>query len=291
MVIRNRESTSMRAIQGEDIRRFRRDGFVKGPCVLPPRSLDAARRAVDAIIAGTSVGMNRVLQLRRRRGDPSSQVHVVGAWRAEPALAELAHSATIIDWVQPLMDTYAVRLFRDNVVVKPPESGGTVPWHQDYAHWAHTTPAAHITCWVALDDATTESGCLHYFEASHKGPLLPRLDDSDNFESTFERLSSLTTSAVPVEVPAGHCVFHHCMTVHGSFQNATKVIRRAAAFTYMHPETRSLERRPAIPCGSVFSEGELIEGDLFPLLSAAVPIQSAGYDRTLRPAGPSVITK
>ena len=26
-------------------------------------------------------------------------------------------------------------------------------WHQDYSYWTRTTPLAHLTCWIGLDDS------------------------------------------------------------------------------------------------------------------------------------------
>ena len=46
-------------------------------------------------------------------------------------------------------------------------------WHQDYSYWTRTKPIAHLTCWIALDDASEENGCLHYIPGSHRWPLLP----------------------------------------------------------------------------------------------------------------------
>ena len=32
---------------------------------------------------------------------------------------------------------------------------------------------AHLTCWIALDEAKTDNGCLHYIPGSHQWDLLP----------------------------------------------------------------------------------------------------------------------
>jgi len=31
-----------------------------------------------------------------------------------------------------------------------------VAWHQDYSYWTRTQPVAHLSCWIGLDDATSE---------------------------------------------------------------------------------------------------------------------------------------
>src|SRR5918997_478613 len=83
----------------------------------------------------------------------------------------------------PLTDLFAapaaqllggpVRFWHDQLFCKPARHGGVVAWHQDYSYWTRTTPLAHLTCWVGLDDATRENGCVHYVPGSHLWPDLP----------------------------------------------------------------------------------------------------------------------
>jgi ectoine hydroxylase-related dioxygenase (phytanoyl-CoA dioxygenase family) len=250
-------------------RSFRRDGFVRGPIVLAGERLDDVRRAVDRLLRADE---ERVLVLRRDRQGPASQVHIVGASRVEPALQGLATDPLVVGVACTLMGTPSVRLFRDQLFVKAPFSPAPVPWHQDYSDWTHTTPPSHITCWIALDDATAANGCMHYVRGSHQGPLLPKIARTDTMESAFERLppeSRAAFAAEPVPVAAGGCVFHHCLTIHASHGNETALPRRAVAITYMDPQTRSAsDTRPPLPKAPVFPEGALLEGPLFPELRA-----------------------
>lgn len=47
----------------------------------------------------------------------------------------------------------------------------------------------HLTCWIGLDDATTENGCLNYVPGSHKWGLLERLELGGEMDAIFEQLS------------------------------------------------------------------------------------------------------
>src|ERR687894_820282 len=66
-----------------------------------------------------------------------------------------------------------VRFWHDQLFCKPARHGGVVAWHQDYSYWTRTTPLAHLSCWIGLDDSTRENGCLHYVPGSHLWPDLP----------------------------------------------------------------------------------------------------------------------
>lgn len=251
---------------------FDRDGFVRGPAVLAGERLTQAREALERIVSGRCERESELLMIRRDRAGASAQVHVVGAWRAEPALRDLAFDPLIVRLVCGLLGTPSVRLFRDQLFVKAPRSGTTVPWHQDYSDWTHTAPARHVTCWVALDDATAANGCLSYVQGSHRGPLLPKITRADDLDTAFARLPTPMRASFaprPVPVPAGACVLHHCLTVHGSTGNDTATTRRAVAIAYMHPDTRSTsaERGP-LPGVAPLPVGARLDGALFPELAA-----------------------
>jgi ectoine hydroxylase-related dioxygenase (phytanoyl-CoA dioxygenase family) len=253
----------------DDVRQFAADGFVRGPQLLSGAALGAARAALDRVVNRTSPGMADLFAYRSDGEGQTLRVLVVGTWRAEPAIRDLAFDPRVYGAAAALMGIDRVRLFRDQLFFKPALSSGAIPWHQDYSDWVHTTPPSHITCWIALDDATLESGCLHYAPGRPGSIVLPRIHRADTMEAAFERLpremrESFQPLALPV--PAGGCVFHHCLTVHASYGNRTPRPRRAIAITYMHPETRSRGAHPSVPAGPIFAEGERLEGALFPLL-------------------------
>lgn len=253
------------------ISRYESDGFMLGPTVLRGERLTSARLAVDRILSGRSEQQRELLMFRRDQAATNAQVHVVGAWRAEPALRQLAFDPSIVRLACTLIGTVSVRLFRDQLFAKEPHSRAVVPWHQDYSDWTHTTPPSHVTCWVALDDASEENGCLIYLPGSHRGSLLPKITRDDDMASAFQRLPlemRENLSPQPVPVAAGGCILHHCMTVHASAGNDTPTARRAVALTYMHPDTRSANaQRAPLPGLSPVAVGDHLEGPLFPELT------------------------
>jgi len=60
----------------------------------------------------------------------------------------------------------------DSLVVKLPDSGVAIPWHQDPPYegsdgLAHTFGIPNFDCDIYLDDATTENGCLYGLAGYH----------------------------------------------------------------------------------------------------------------------------
>jgi ectoine hydroxylase-related dioxygenase (phytanoyl-CoA dioxygenase family) len=135
--------------------------------------------------------------------------------------------------------------------------------------WTRTVAMQHLTCWVGLDDATTENGCLHYIPKSHKWGLLDKTELSGDMEGLFRSLSEeqkAEFNLVPIELKKGYATFHHPLMVHGSYKNNSLYSRRAFVLNVFVDGTLSntneelLNGVPAIP------KGEKIEGKFFPLL-------------------------
>ena len=71
---------------------------------------------------------------------------------------------TIVPIVAELMHTDTVRVWHDQIQVKPPRIGGPTIWHQDHPYWPVIQPADLVSAWVALEDATIENGCMSMIE-------------------------------------------------------------------------------------------------------------------------------
>jgi len=79
-------------------------------------------------------------------------------------------------------------------------------WHQD-EFFIPTRDRSLAAAWIALDDATTENGCLWVLPGSHRpGVIYPDRDQEDpRFDCTVEAYDFpyQDTDAVPVQVAAG----------------------------------------------------------------------------------------
>ena len=119
-----------------------------------------------------------------------------------------------------------------HMIRKPALVGEALPWHQDEAYWDPALIYRALGCWLPLDDATVENGCMSYIPGSHRSEVLPHRHVGDD-----PRVHALFTSpahadlaqAVPVPLPAGGAVFHHSRAVHSSGPNRTDKARRAYA--------------------------------------------------------------
>lgn len=110
-------------------------------------------------------------------------------------------------------------------------------WHQD-EYFIPTRDRSLTGAWLALDDATTENGCLWVLPGSHRsGVLYPQRQHNDRrFDCTGEayQFPYNDDQAVPVEVKAGAIVFFNGYLLHRSLPNrASSGYRRTLVNHYM----------------------------------------------------------
>ncbi len=250
---------------------YREHGYLAGIRMLDDAQLDVLRRELAELVDPAHPGHDLFYEFNANESADPDQIlfHALGAWRITPGLHDLLWNPAFVVAAAQLLDG-PVRFWHDQIFYKPAQHGGVVIWHQDYSYWTRTTPVAHTSCWIGLDDSTRENGCVHYVPGSHRWPLLPRTSFANQMDVV---LGSLTPeqreqfNPVPIELKAGECSFHHPLMVHGSYANRTARPRRAVVINAFRDGVVSasnaplLEGVPAIPAGSK------IEGQFFPLLS------------------------
>jgi ectoine hydroxylase-related dioxygenase (phytanoyl-CoA dioxygenase family) len=202
--------------------------------------------------------------------DPSRVLfHALGAWRIEPGFHDLLWNPRLTLAASQLLGG-AVRFWHDQLFCKPAKHGGVVAWHQDYSYWTRTTPLAHLTCWMGLDDSTQENGCLHYLPGSHRWDLLPIMGLAGDMEAIRSSVSDEQWQQfqhpVAVELKAGECSFHHPRMVHGSFANRADRPRRAAVINVVRDGVCSASDEPLLTGVPPIPNGQPLGGQFFPLL-------------------------
>jgi phytanoyl-CoA hydroxylase len=151
----------------------------------------------------------------------------------------IASSPDILDIVSELTGGgQSIMLYSDQVFLKPAFCGSEKPLHQDNSYFKVTPNSTGVTCWMAIDDATLENGCMHYMPGTHKLGLVnhkaikdtPHLVPDVDFKLPDE---------VAVPIPAGACIFHHLLCMHSSKANKSPNPRRAWALHYANRSAQS----------------------------------------------------
>jgi ectoine hydroxylase-related dioxygenase (phytanoyl-CoA dioxygenase family) len=152
-----------------------------------------------------------------------------------------------------------------HMIRKPAITGGPLPWHQDEAYWDPAFDYVALGCWMPLDPATVESGCMSFIPGSHRGDVRKHRHLGDDPAVHALVVEDVDTSAgVPVPVEAGGAVFHHCRILHCSGANRSTRVRRAYANEWqLEPVRRetALPERPWITEGKLAWEHRAIKGE------------------------------
>jgi len=266
----SQQSDSYR-LTDEQVNFYRQNGYLAGVKILNDEQLDVLRAELSDLVDPEHPGHELFYEFHANESADPGQLlfHALGAWRIKPALHDLPwHPAFVVRAEQLLGGP--VRFWHDQIFYKPARHGGVVIWHQDYSYWTRTTPVAHISCWIGLDDSTLANGCLHYVPGSHRWPLLPRASFANHMDAIVDSLGPEQRAEfkpVAIELKAGECSFHHPMMVHGSYANETAVPRRAVVINAFRDGVVSASDEPLLEGVPVIASGQKIEGQFFPLLS------------------------
>ena len=202
--------------------------------------------------------------------DPNAVLfHALGAWRITSGFHDVIWNPAFVMAASQLFGNKAVRFWHDQLFCKPAHHGGVVAWHQDYSYWTRTGPIQHLTCWVALDDASKANGCLYYVPKSQNWGLLDKPDLAGDMEGLMQYLTDqqkIEFKPVPIELKKGYATFHHPLMVHGSYENKSAQTRRAFVLNVFADGTASNTDEVLLQGVPVIQSGHKMEGQFFPLI-------------------------
>jgi phytanoyl-CoA hydroxylase len=161
-----------------------------------------------------------------------------------PALESLVGS---LEYRRPL-------LVQSMYIFKQPRIGGEVTCHQD-ATFLYTEPLSVTGLWFALEDATTENGCLWALAGGHRLGLKSRFLRAEGGGTRFETYDDTpwpTEGLAPLEVKKGALVLLHGLLPHLSRANRSPRSRHAYTLHVIeagarYPDDNWLRRAPDMP--------------------------------------------
>lgn len=173
----------------------------------------------------------------------------------DPVFAEFSKTPS----VQQLVESLGIRdplLVQSMYIFKQPQIGGEVTWHQDSA-FLYTEPNDMAGLWFALEDATTENGCLWVIPGGHTEGLKSRWRrDSDGgggmgFE-VFDPTPYPEDRLEPLEVSKGTLIVLHGLLPHKSLANRSAKSRHAYTLhaigrNSLYPADNWLQRPAEMP--------------------------------------------
>ncbi len=270
------EAWKQYALSEEQISFYKENGFVSGIKILEEHQIEQLKTELDDLVTDLPEEKKALFyHYNSNESEDQSKVlfHALGAWRVSPAFHDLLWAPAFrMAAYQLIGSTY--RHFHDQLFCKPAKHGGVVAWHQDFSYWTWTKPNNHLTCWIGLDDANEENGCLYFVPGSHKWGLLPITGLTGDMDAvrkvlTLEQNKAMDNKFANV-LKKGYASFHNPVCMHGSYANDSEQQRRAVVLNVMADGTMSnvdaLERQEDLKGFPVFPQNEKMDGAFYPIL-------------------------
>lgn len=148
-------------------------------------------------------------------------------------------------------------LLQSMYIFKQPNIGGEVTCHQD-STFLYTDPIDIVGLWFALEDATTENGCLWAIPGGQRQGLKSRWVRAPEGGMKFEIFDAEPwpeDQLVPLEVTKGSLILLNGLLPHRSFENRSTRSRHAYTLHLIgpnahYPEDNWLQRNVTMPLRS-----------------------------------------
>ena len=227
-------------LSADEVAAFVDDGLVTPRYQLSDSLYERAKAAVDEMIDGLAPVDSEfalVAHLPQRPG-------VAGGSPGGEKVFRVAIDPEILDLVEAVLGPDLI-LWGSSLFAKPAGVGKRVQWHQD-SNWWPMKPMVTATVWIAIDEASPDNGCLRYIPGSHRWPVLPHADQTEDglLGDCIER--SVLEGALPRDIvlKPGHFSIHQANLVHGSEPNRSSRRRAGLVLRYM-PATALFDRSDA----------------------------------------------
>lgn len=232
-------------ISAEHIRQFHEDGFFILHDAIAPPLLELLQAECAHFVAREDAKMDAlgvdVLDITHR----DKRYHASFCIRDRPILGTFVFGALMEATCRALLGPDAF-LFYDQFVVKGPEAGMKLAWHQDSGYVnavdGDVGHRRYITCWCPLDDVSEENGTVFLLPQGDSGirDAVPhRHDPVSNDWVGYDG----PLQGVPVRAKAGAIAVFSSVAMHSSGPNLTPRLRRAYLAQYSPEPVLTADRR------------------------------------------------
>lgn len=226
----------------EQIAAYYRDGYVVVEDLISPEEVEAlGGRLREYTHGGRSPdGLRFQIEPRVQRGEmavdhPGDSIRKIdGLVENDDLFQQLGLNDNIVGIIEQILGP-DLKMFRNALLLKPPEVGSQKGMHQDSPYWP-IEPMDLCSCWFALDDATPENGCMGVLPGGHNRGALPHVRVTDDFVVDEAHYSFDDMVLAPIR--AGGGLFFHSLIPHYTAPNLSNHWRRAIALSYMSARSR-----------------------------------------------------
>ncbi|MHA4895234.1 phytanoyl-CoA dioxygenase family protein [Pedobacter sp. PWIIR3] len=226
----------------DNIRFYQENGYLVADGLLNLEEVAELKSETAAIFRGKRGLIDGLLHIREDCTDQEALEKYVAIHfphKISPLIKEYLYHTKIVDVLKKIVSPN-LKCMQSMLFVKAPGKAGQ-SWHQD-EYYIPTRDKSLTGVWIAIDDATTENGCLWIIPGSNQsGYMMKRvLSDSSEYADvdTVDVSTYHEEDIIPVEVKKGSVVFFNGYTLHSSRRNKTTAeFRTALVNHYMSAES------------------------------------------------------
>lgn len=229
-------------INTEQVQFFHDNGYLVIEDIISAGEVETYRNIYDQFLDGSiDTGSNRS-DLGAGLGDNKQTENITQImWPSDfvPEFLSMPYHQKALSVAKQLMGN-DIEMDFDMLINKAPFSNTPTPWHQDAAYWINMPDRRAASCWLALDKAVRDNGCMWYAAGSHLKELRPHRFAGK--EGGALQCDATEEEGVFIEIEPGSCVLHHGGTLHYSRGNSTASDRRAFIVNFRPLAMIELER-------------------------------------------------
>lgn len=237
-------------VREDDKRAFARDGYVHLRGVLSADEVDEIEAVYERFLRGEIAVAGKDfndMTTGEHGTDPAGYaiVNVMVPRRYFPEWRGNVFERRAASIAEQLCGVGMVIDFDQLLAKQPGRDDAVFGWHQDQAYWIDTDDRRTATCWLAVDEATIENGCMQFLPGSHRQPVRHHhpLHGDRNTSHTLVTDLRPDDVMVPVPIARGDITVHGEGVLHGSGGNRTSDSwRRAYIVAFRSSSTVEAER-------------------------------------------------
>lgn len=237
-----KEKTMPTRLTPEQLEAYHRDGYVVVEDLLTPAEVEGLRERVRDYTHGGRPwdGIKVQIEPRVEQGElqvahPGDGIRKIDFLvQHDDRFRQLGLHENIVGIVEQIVGP-DIKMFRNSLLLKPPEVGSVKGMHQDSPYWP-IEPMDLCSCWFTLDDATPENGTMAVIPGGHKRGSLPHVHVTDDYVVDERYYDMADTVVTPIR--AGGGLFFHSLLPHYTAPNRSTKWRRAIALSYMSAQSK-----------------------------------------------------
>ena len=209
-------------ISEPEITQFKNDGYIIVDNFLSPEEvkvLVAVSKSNDELLADAGDRLDKKGKMARL---------TIRNTLSNDMFSAIVRSRRMVGTMETLLEG-EVYHYHHKMTMKEPKIGGAWEWHQDYGYWYNNgcLYPYMASCYIAVDKATKENGCMQLLKGSHHMGRLEHGIVAGQTGADVERVEQAKKcqELIYAEMEPGAALFFHSNTLHRSDDNTSDTAR------------------------------------------------------------------